>query len=164
MLGLAPDFTLVDLDGKRVSLSDFRERYHVVLVFNRGFSCPFCRRHLAQLRRRYQDYRRRGAELLVIGPEEREQFMRYWQRARLPFVGLPDPEHVVADRYGQEVRLSRLGRLPALVVVDREGRVAYRHYGRSMRDIPPDDEIVALLDRLNEETETTEIGTTSAHL
>jgi peroxiredoxin len=33
----APDFTLVDLDGKPVSLSDFRGKKHVVLVFNRGF-------------------------------------------------------------------------------------------------------------------------------
>jgi peroxiredoxin len=35
---LAPDFTLVDLDGNKVSLSDFRGSQHVVLVFNRGFT------------------------------------------------------------------------------------------------------------------------------
>ncbi len=33
----APDFTLPDFSGKPVSLSDFRERAHVLLVFNRGF-------------------------------------------------------------------------------------------------------------------------------
>lgn len=33
----APDFTLPDLHGRPVSLSDFRGRKHVVLVFNRGF-------------------------------------------------------------------------------------------------------------------------------
>lgn len=34
----APDFTLPDWRGQPVSLSDFRGRKHVVLVFNRGFA------------------------------------------------------------------------------------------------------------------------------
>ncbi len=33
----APDFTLVDTQRKSVSLSDYRGKKHVVLVFNRGF-------------------------------------------------------------------------------------------------------------------------------
>ena len=33
----APDFTLTDLDGNEVSLSDFRGQKHVFVVFNRGF-------------------------------------------------------------------------------------------------------------------------------
>ena len=34
----APDFTLEDFRGQPVRLSDFRNRQHVVLVFNRGFA------------------------------------------------------------------------------------------------------------------------------
>lgn len=33
----APDFSLKDIEGQTVSLSDFRDKAHVVLVFNRGF-------------------------------------------------------------------------------------------------------------------------------
>ena len=33
----APDFELATFDGRRVRLSDFRDRKNVVLVFNRGF-------------------------------------------------------------------------------------------------------------------------------
>lgn len=33
----APDFSLVDLNGNSVTLSDYRDQKHVVLVFNRGF-------------------------------------------------------------------------------------------------------------------------------
>ena len=33
----APDFVLVDTNGREVRLSDFRDRQHVVLVLNRGF-------------------------------------------------------------------------------------------------------------------------------
>jgi cytochrome oxidase Cu insertion factor (SCO1/SenC/PrrC family) len=32
----APDFTLEDMTGKRISLSDFRGKKNVVLVFYRG--------------------------------------------------------------------------------------------------------------------------------
>lgn len=34
---LAPDFTLEDLDGRRVTLSQFRGKKKVVLVFYRGY-------------------------------------------------------------------------------------------------------------------------------
>ena len=34
----APDFTLEDLEGRSITLSDFRDKKHVVLVFNRGLT------------------------------------------------------------------------------------------------------------------------------
>ncbi len=34
----APDFSLPDLYGKRVKLSDFRSKANVFLIFNRGFN------------------------------------------------------------------------------------------------------------------------------
>jgi peroxiredoxin len=33
----APDFTLLDLNGNSISLSDFTDRKNVMMVFNRGF-------------------------------------------------------------------------------------------------------------------------------
>jgi hypothetical protein len=33
---MAPDFTLENLDGRRISLGDFRNKNNVVLVFYRG--------------------------------------------------------------------------------------------------------------------------------
>ncbi len=103
---------------------------------------------MAQLRQDYEEFVRRGAEILVVGPEGPEAFARYWEEERLPFVGLPDPEHRVLKRYGQEVNLFKLGRMPAQAIVDREGMVRWIHYGHSMSDIPSSEELLALLEGL----------------
>ncbi len=103
---------------------------------------------MAQLRQDYPEFVKRGAEIVVVGPENPEAFARYWEQEQLPFVGLPDPEHIVLKRYGQEVNLFKLGRMPAQAIVDREGMVRWIHYGHAMDDIPPNEELLALLDRL----------------
>jgi peroxiredoxin Q/BCP len=107
---------------------------------------------MAQLRQDYPQFVERDAEVITIGPEDPQRFARYWQEHEMPFVGIPDPRHVVARMYGQEVRLLKMGRLPAQVIVDKAGKVRYAHYGRSMSDIPANAELLALLDRLNGES------------
>ena len=105
---------------------------------------------MAQLRQDYQKFVERDAEVVIVGPDSEQDFKDYWQKEELPYVGLADPSHTVARRYGQEVKLLRLGRMPALIVVDKAGQVVYAHFGGSMSDIPPNPEILAVLDELNE--------------
>ena len=103
---------------------------------------------MAQLRQDYQEFVARDAEIVVVGPDSESAFQDYWEKEDLPFVGLADPSHAVAKRYGQEVKLLKMGRMPALVVFDRAGWVRYKHYGGSMSDIAPSREILAALDEL----------------
>jgi peroxiredoxin len=107
---------------------------------------------MAQLRQDYDRFVERHAEVIVVGPEGHEAFADYWRKEALPFVGLPDPTHSVLKLYGQEVKLFKLGRMPAQVVVDKTGQARYVHYGHSMSDIPSNEEILGLLDGLNQET------------
>ena len=107
---------------------------------------------MAQLRQDYAEFVARDAEIIVVGPENAQAFKNYWQQPGLSFVGLPDPQHSVLKRYGQEVKLFKLGRMPAQVIVDKGGWARFVHYGHSMSDIPPNDELLALLDQLNQET------------
>ena len=109
---------------------------------------------MAQLRQDYEEFKARNAEILVVGPEDRAAFCRYWQTEHLPFVGLPDPKHEVARLFGQQIKWLKLGRMPALLVIDKQGRVHYRHYGNSMSDIPANREILAVLDVLNQTQDT----------
>jgi len=105
---------------------------------------------MAQLRQDYQKFIDRDTEIVVVGPENQTEFARYWQKENMPFVGLPDPRHEVANLYGQQVKLLKLGRLPALLVIDKNGQVRYSHYGSSMSDIPANTDILTIIDQLNQ--------------
>ena len=76
-------------------------------------------------------------------------FEQYWENEKIPFVGLPDPEHRVARMYRQEVNLFKLGRMPLSCVLDQKGYIRYAHYGASMQDIPSNDELLNVIDELN---------------
>jgi len=103
---------------------------------------------MAQLRHDYDEFAARDVEILVVGPEDAEAFAGYWKKESLPFVGLPDPTHSVLKLYGQQVNLFKLGRMPAQVLIDKAGVARFVHYGHSMSDIPPDEEILALVDEI----------------
>jgi peroxiredoxin Q/BCP len=107
---------------------------------------------MAQLRQDAEKFTERNAEIVVVGPEGASAFASYWEKEKLPFVGLPDPKNSVLKKYGQEVRLFKLGRMPAQVIVDKQGVARYVHYGHSISDIPPNGELLELLDTLNLES------------
>ncbi len=106
---------------------------------------------MAQLRQDYGEFTGRSAEVIAVGPEGPEKFADWWHKNQMPFVGIADPDHKIAGLYSQQSRLLKLGRMPALMVVDRNGMLRYRHYGDSMADIPENDSILSLLDQLNQE-------------
>ena len=97
----------------------------------------------------YNKFLERNAEVVVVGPDSAEDFKQYWQEHDLPFVGLPDLRHKVLKLYGQEINILKFGRMPAQVLIDVDGIVREIHYGRSMSDIPTNEELLSLLDNLN---------------
>jgi peroxiredoxin len=104
---------------------------------------------MAQLRQDYQRFVDLDTEIVVVGPEDAGSFRKYWEKENLLFVGLPDPAHTVLKLYGQEVKIFKLGRMPAQMLIDRSGMLRYVHYGHSMADIPPNEEILDLISRQN---------------
>jgi len=101
------------------------------------------------LREDHDEFAEKGAEILVIGPEGPRRFKQVWDEQRYPFVGFSDYRHTVADLYGQEVNLTKLGRMPAMLIVDKQGIIRFAHFGDNMADIPRNEDVLALLDQLN---------------
>jgi peroxiredoxin len=107
---------------------------------------------MTQLRQEYQQFVDAGAEILMTGPDDAKDFQRIWQNEQIPYIGLPDPEHKVLDLYGQEVKLLKMGRLPAQMVIDRQGQIQFVHYSNSMADIPSNAALLDVLKQLQEKS------------
>lgn len=103
---------------------------------------------MAQLRQDASQFEELDAAIVVVGPEDRAAFADYFEHNQLPFIGLPDPGHAVLKLFGQEVNLFKLGRMPAMVIVDKAGLVRFAHYGHSMSDIPENKDVLAALSGL----------------
>jgi peroxiredoxin Q/BCP len=104
------------------------------------------------LRDDYAAFTARDAEILAIGPDSPNSYRRYWEENNLPYPGLPDPKHRVADLYGQEWNLFKFGRIPAMLLIDKTGQICYEHYSDSMKDIPENSLILAILDKINQQS------------
>lgn len=105
---------------------------------------------MAQLRQDYEQFQEANTAILVVGPEDAKAFATYWEENDLPFIGLPDPKHSVLKLYGQEIKLFKFGRMPAMVIVDQDGVVRFVHYGHSMSDIPANEDVLATLAGLSD--------------
>ncbi len=105
---------------------------------------------MAQLRQDIEKFAAIDSEIIVVGPEDKNAFEKYFVGNNLPFIGLPDPQHSVLKLYGQEIKIFKFGRMPAMVVVDKMGIVRFVHYGNSMSDIPKNEEVLDSLKEMNE--------------
>ena len=106
---------------------------------------------MAQLRQDYSKFQTLDTEIIVVGPEGPDEFRLYWKSHKLPFIGLPDPTHSVLKRYGQEINLFKLGRMPAQVIIDKQGTARFVHYGHDMSDIPENEEMLQILETFVDE-------------
>ena len=104
---------------------------------------------MTRLRDDYEHFTQRNVTILAIGPNTEAAFQQYWSAEKMPFIGIPDPEHRVAVLYRQQVSIFKLGRMPMMCVVDKNGRIRYAHYGASMSDIPETDVLLGVIDELN---------------
>jgi peroxiredoxin len=92
-------------------------------------------------------FRAASASIAVVARETPAAMRQYWTRQRLPYLAIPDPAGRLGKLYGQRWRLFKLGLMPALFVIDRQGAVMYARYGSSMCDIPDDGEVLEVLQR-----------------
>jgi peroxiredoxin len=111
----ASDFTLKDLDGRKVRLSDYKGK--TILLYFMATWCPECRSAIPQLKEIYSLYNAKGLVLLIIDVmESKEKAAAFSRKYSLPFSILLDEDGKVYRSYG-------VGGVPVKALIDRNGRI-----------------------------------------
>lgn len=145
---LAPDFTALTDEGKRVSLSDYRGK-RVVLYFYPKDDTPGCTTQACSFRDNYLDIEERNAIVLGISPDNMQSHQKFKTKYNLPFTLLVDEDHSITDQYGAWGERTRpggekfMGVIRSHVVIDENGRVISTHY-----NVKPDESASKALEAL----------------
>ena len=95
-----------------------------------------------------QDYNKfvgKNAKVVVVTPHDIEKTSKYFLKNNLPFYGIPDPDHKVANLYKQQWKLTKLGLMPAMFVINKAGEIVFSYYSKNMKDIPANNLVMDLL-------------------
>ena len=120
----APDFELEGTDGP-FRLSEHRGR-KVVLLFYPGDETPVCTRQFCSYRDRGDEMAQLDAVVVGISNQDLDSHRRFTEHHGLNVPLLADPDRRVARLFGVS-RPGPLGTARAVLAVDEEGIVRYRH-------------------------------------
>ena len=146
----APEFSLVDINGKMQKLSDYRGKYVVLEWFNS--ECPFVQKHYesGNMQSLQARYTQKGVVWLGVNstsprhsnfrdPVRSQAILKDWKSAPTAFV--LDPDGKVGKQYGARTT-------PHMYVIDPKGMLVYvggidDKPSTSQRDIPTAKNLVA---------------------
>ena len=131
----APDFTLTDQDGNRVSLSDVRGKTTVLAFFPMAFS-PVCTDQLNVYQEVLEDLEREGVRLYGVSVDSSFAHKAFREKLGISIPLLSDfhPKGEVSRRFGvYDEERGHTGR--QLVMIDPEGIVRWTHAGHPL-EIP----------------------------
>ncbi len=124
----APNFTLTDDKGSRVSLADLQGS-PVVLYFYPKDDTPGCTTEACNFRDAQSELAKTGVKLLGISPDSVDSHVKFRDKFSLNFPLLADPDHAVAEQFGawREKNLygkKTLGIQRSTFLIDAAGKVA----------------------------------------
>ena len=117
----APDFTLKNLNGRKVRLMDFRGK----MVFLNFFAtwCVPCRAEMPAMERLHREFKDQGLVVLAVDIQESARTVRPFVRdLKLSFPALLDEDGSVAHIYAVRP-------VPATYLISRDGRILWRAFG-----------------------------------
>ncbi len=137
---VAPDFELLNDEGKLVKLSDYRGQT-VVLFFYPKADTPGCTIQACGFRDSYPVFASKQAVVFGLSPDTPADLAVWRAKQGFPYNLLADTEHVVSEMYGVWGEKEYFGKMYAVVirshvVVDGNGRIADLQV-----DVTPEDSV-----------------------
>ena len=123
----APDFELLDQDGKKVKLSKLKGK-NVVLYFYPKDQTPGCTTEACAFRDAKLKFDEQKSVIVGISPDTVDSHSKFALKFGLPFMLLSDPEHQVAEKYGawgEKVQYGKrtMGIIRSTFIIDKKGLV-----------------------------------------
>ncbi|MFM8262946.1 MAG: thioredoxin-dependent thiol peroxidase [Pirellula sp.] len=124
----APAFTLLDAEGKKVKLSDFKGS-PVVLYFYPKDDTPGCTKEACAFRDRSAELKKLGAVVLGVSPDTPASHTKFRDKYSLNFTLLADESHEVAEKFGAWREKNMYGKKSmgiqrSTYLIDAQGKVA----------------------------------------
>ena len=143
----APQFTLADAKGNKVSLEDFAGK-KVVLYFYPKDNTPGCTRQACAFAAAYDAFNAKNAVIVGVSRDSTASHAKFAEKYSLPFILLSDPDLEAIKAYGvwQEKKLygkTSMGVVRTTFIIDEEGVITH-----IMPKVKPDKnaaEVLALL-------------------
>lgn len=129
----APDFTLTDPDGKRVSLGDFRGR-KVILYFYPEAMTVACEKQACDFRDNLNSLASAGYTVLGVSRDDPAKLAAFRDKDALNFALLSDPDRAVHELYAVWGEKNLYGKtvtgvIRSTFVIDENGTVVLPLYG-----------------------------------
>ena len=105
----APDFTLLDQDGSKVKLSDFKGKSVVVFFYPKAMT-PGCTQEACAVRDHFAEFKKKGAVVLGVSPDPVKSHDKFVAKFKLPFTLLADEDKQIVQAYGVWGEKSFMGR------------------------------------------------------
>ena len=125
---IAPDFTLLDSEGREHKLSDYLGK-KIVLYFYPKDNTPGCTRQACAFASAYDEFKNRDIVVIGISRDSVASHKKFAEKYSLPFVLLSDPDLVAIQAYGvwQEKKLygkTSFGVVRTTFIIDENGKIS----------------------------------------
>lgn len=148
---MAPAFTLLDQDGKKVSLKQFKGEKNVVLYFYPKAMTPGCTVQACGIRDSKKAFAKLDTVVLGVSPDPVARLGRFIEKQDLNFTLLSDEDHAVTEKYGCWDLKKFMGRefmgvLRTTFVIGKDGRL--KHVMDKVKTKSHHDDVIALIQEL----------------
>lgn len=127
---LAPSFSLINQEGKKISLKDFKGFKNVVLYFYPKALTPGCTVQACGIRDSKKDFSKLDTVVLGISPDTVVKLKKFEAEKDLNFDLLSDEEKEVAKKYGVWGKKKFMGReymgiLRTTFIIGKDGKIKF---------------------------------------
>lgn len=146
----APDFTLNDHKGGKVTLSEVMNNAPTLLAFYPGDFTPVCTRQLCTYRDKIEDFKKFNVQIFGISSNPVESHAKFAEKYEFPFLLLSDPGKLTAKKYdcASILLLGQISR--AVFILNTRGIVLYRYVEPTTITHRKPEELVHILSDLKE--------------